>query len=402
MEKSDIILENTDHFEQLSDQFSELEKDLENLTGKKEVSTSSIINFEDEQDADRTFYFLVPPEKDAANTDVFKIFLKMTEVVQGQLIASVYSFSDNHTLLEQYQPGNNVASTPDGKQFYAAAAGQITWWGNTVSIEKIKKINGDITSVSGHQKYDETLIVNGNISDDVKLFVNGDLYVTENIGKSEIEVTGNIYVRNGIRGRSGGKITAKGNIFAKFIENSNVVSSGSIIVTDAIMHSKTSAENKVIVNGKLKRLIVGGVTCAGEEVASGVIGSETYTVTEITVGMLGTEKDEINKLSEKKTECQKRIQQLDLDISKLVTLKSEGKFSDAQSKKLEELKEEKKNISAEFNSAVKKIEHIEKKLAARKTGDVVASEIIYPGVKININNAIGPINSSVKRCSVIG
>lgn len=399
MEKSDVILENSEQFDQLSDQFSELEKDLEDLTGKKEFSTSAILGSEEEHEEDKTYYFLVSPEKDAANVDVFRIFNKMTEVVQGQLIASVYNLSDNSTLLQQYQPGNNIAVSPDGKQFFAAAAGQVTWWGNSVSIEKLKKINGDISPLIGEQRYNETIVVNGNITDDVKIHINGDLFVTENIGKAEVEVSGNIYVKNGIRGRSGGKVTAKGNIFAKFIENSNVSSHGSIIVNDAIMHSKTSAENKIIINGKLKRLIVGGVTCAGEEVASGVIGSETYTVTEIVIGLLGNEKEELNKLTEKKHEYQRRIQQLDLDISKLVTLKSEGKFTDAQAKRLDELKEEKKQLTADSHNASKKIEYIDNKLNSRKSGCVSASEIIYPGVKLNINNVLGPINSSIKRCS---
>ncbi|HON56196.1 MAG TPA: FapA family protein, partial [bacterium] len=189
----ELLLDDSDNFNEISNQFDSLEKDLSAIASKTEVSSSSVLASEEEieeETEDKNYYFLVPPDKNLAKSDVFRIFEKMEEVVPGQLILSVYDLSGGERIDKEFKAGNNIAMTPDGKQYYSTVTGQVCWIGNVISVEKTKKINGDLTAFAGNTEYDTSLIVNGNIQDDVKIKVNGDLYVLENIGKAEIEVNG--------------------------------------------------------------------------------------------------------------------------------------------------------------------------------------------------------------------
>ncbi|GKX28957.1 polymerase [Vallitalea longa] len=280
---------------------------------------------------------------------------------------------------------------------YAIKDGQVKIDDGKVIVLDYLEIPGNVDNSTGDIDFFGTVLIRGNVLTGYNVKAKGDVEVSGVVEGAHIIADGNIVLHRGIQGMDRGIIEAKGNVMAKYIENSKVTAGG-CIHSDAILHSDVSCKGNILVDGK-KGLISGGTVRSGIEVSAKVIGSHMGTVTVIDVGIDPTYIDEYNEL-------QKNIKQLtkeEVKLSQIITLLNKkkrisGELSKEKKEMLISATRSKIFVNNKLTSYQKKYNEMVDNIDNKNTGKVKVIGNIYPGVRVSIGNVKYYVRKDIKYC----
>lgn len=279
--------------------------------------------------------------------------------------------------------GKNIIFQEENQQILSTISGQVSLQDNQINVHETLELK-NVDFKTGNIDFVGSVVVSEGVRDGFTVKAQGDVTVNGYVDSSFIICGGNLVVNGGIQGRNKGIVQAGGNVIARYIENCEVKSEGSVVVRDAIMHSRVYAKDKVIaVEGK--GLIVGGIIGAGKEINANTIGSHLATQTELEVGV--------------NPELRERLQSLTKELSN----QNEDLKKAKQAQRLLKLKEEQqgelpanqKSMLIRLNITIKHLEktleknketqqEILQELMSSSEGKVKALKQVYSGVKITI------------------
>lgn len=280
---------------------------------------------------------------------------------------------------------------------YAIKDGQVKLDDGKVMVLDYLEIPGNVDNSTGDIDFLGTVLVKGNVLTGYSVKAKGDVEVSGVVEGAHIIADGNIILHRGIQGMERGIIEAKGNVMAKYIENSKVTAGGSIH-SDAILHSEVSCKGNILVDGK-KGLISGGKVRSAVEVSAKVMGSHMGTVTTIKVGIDPAYIDEYNEL-------QKNIDKLikeEVKLNQIITLLSKkksvsGELSEEKKEMLISATRSKIFINNKLTSFQKKYTEMKEDIDNNKVGKVKVLGNIYPGVRVSIGNIKYYVKKDMKYC----
>ena len=110
----------------------------------------------------------------------------------------------------------------------------------------------------------------------------------------------------GIQG--GGKIAARGNVYAEFIENTTV-EAGGLVQANVILNAKVTAKDKVITTGK-RGAIIGGYTHALKSIEAQTAGNDVELKTILHCGYEPESFDRLLEARRKETEIREKLSKL--------------------------------------------------------------------------------------------
>ncbi len=142
-------------------------------------------------------------------------------------------------------------------QFYATRDGMPQIEGNSVQVSPTYMHKGDINLKSGNVYFDGDAVINGSIDHGATIMVSGNLLVTGSIGSALVKAKGTIDVKQGILTTEKGRVQAGSHLNASFIDNSNIVCGGDLIVRKSLL-------NSAVIAGGCIDLGTAGVVAGGE------------------------------------------------------------------------------------------------------------------------------------------
>ena len=216
--------------------------------------------------------------------------------------------------------------------FYAKCEGVMKISGLQVSVVKTLIHEGDVNLASGNLQFDGPIVIQGSIETGAEVYTAKDLTVEGHIRGGSVFVGRTLSVKGGIITSKTGKIICNGDIFADFVENSNIYAKGQILVTKAILSSKVRTLESVIIKNK-DGIIAGSELCVGQSVDTGDLGFAQGRDTIVTLGS--------NWIMEERLELNKnRLEVLLelLDTTKMDLRELVRRNKNQMSKKLEERK----------------------------------------------------------------
>lgn len=190
--------------------------------------------------------------------------------------------------------GQNTQVVDNYSKLIATKDGHVVYVNGKVNVLAVYEVKGDVDFSTGNIKFGGNVVIHGNVKNNFEVEASGDVEIDGNL-EGVVHSDSNIQVKKGI---VRGKAYAKGNIIARYIENSQAQAGESITVADAIMHTTTKAGRKVTVGGK-KGLLVGGTCSAGEEIYAKNIGSAMGTTTTLEVGIRPEIREEYKEVCRK-------------------------------------------------------------------------------------------------------
>lgn len=271
----------------------------------------------------------------------------------------------------------------------ADEAGQVTMnEDGMIQVLPVYEVSGDLDLSIGNIDFVGTVVVKGGVKSNLTIRAAGDVEIGKSAENCFIEAEGNVYIRGGIQGKQKGYVKCAGEVTSKFIENAYVEAKGDVRASEAIMHSYVRGKNIYVTQGK-RGLLVGGRTVAEEEVHAKTIGSSLATSTTIEVGFAPELRDRIEELREETKKINENMEKTKKAINILEKMKAaQGKLPDDKESMLVRLQRTETHLTEDIKEIEEEKEELEKKLEESQSGKVIVGNLIYPGVKIVIGNAV--------------
>lgn len=265
--------------------------------------------------------------------------------------------------------------------------GRVSVVNQMINVFPILQVEGDIDLSIGNVDFIGTVFIKGKITEGFTVKTGGDLIVDGVIENANVEVGGNLFVKNGILGKEDGEAVIKvnGELKTKFIQNITVETGGKIDVSEHILNSTVlSRESIHVVGGKGR--IIGGKIVAAKEIVAYEVGNKFENITILEVGVSPEDRArrvEVEKLiEEKENECEKN----DIEIKTLSAYKEKGALDEKRQKLYLERIKKQFIFAKELKELRNEHEKLIRIFEEGTYGKIHVKNIMYPGVKFRIGD----------------
>jgi len=192
-------------------------------------------------------------------------------------------------VVKEITAGENVRTETEGDvvRFFSEIDGAVTIKGDTVQVNPVLALNGDVNYDTGNIDVPGDVQISGSVSTGFTVKAGGNVTVGDTIESgAEVRARGDIAAGKGIVGENT-KVVAIGSVETKFIQNATVMAQGDIRVGAYIHNAAVRAGGKVIVSsggGGRGGSIVGGEVIATRGIEAKLVGSATTDCTEVGIG----------------------------------------------------------------------------------------------------------------------
>jgi uncharacterized protein len=342
-------------------------------------------------------------EEDEKGQIDFKDLDLLENVVVGQLLAVKVPVEEGvpgRTVTNRVLPaksgkdmhlkyGKGTILSEDGLELTAEINGQVVYQHLKISVDPVHVVKGDVSLETGNIVFLGSVLITGNVQDNFVVKSAGNIEVRGSVQKAFLEAEGNIIVRQGIVGREEAKIESTGgSVYAKFIQSANVVVEKDVIVPEGILHSNVDAGSRIICTGRRAK-IMGGNIRAGEEVNARYLGSDTFTKTDISVGINPKVLQQMTDLRNVLKESNDELEKLNLDLNtlKIQRATSGRKLPQDKEELYNKLLSQKQKLTGRIQEITIELEELNAYLnILEQKGKVCAEQCIYPGVEIHIKD----------------
>lgn len=294
---------------------------------------------------------------------------------------------------------NIVQSGFDESIFLSGIDGCLNISNNKISVMPVAVIQGDVDLDSGNIQFNGAVRVTGSVKSGFKVQADSDIIIEGDVDNAQLIAGGNITVKMGVVGKDGTRLMAKGDISAKFIQNAKVEAGKSVIVSDSIINCDILSYDKIEVTGKNGK-IIGGKLVALYEIKSPIVGTQTETVTNLTVGRNFAVEEELNKKRGEIKIARDRIDEITTTI-KMQFGEEIFKNPKEYIKILPSLKKQTclvlLNDLGKANAALQKLLEeswgIEARLKLEREPAVIVRGRIFPGSIVNVKKSVRKIET---------
>lgn len=275
--------------------------------------------------------------------------------------------------------GRGFDKSVDGLTYTAAIDGKIERHKNRIIILPILEINGDVDVGTGNIDFVGDVVIHGSVKTGARIRAAKSITIDGVCEGCVLEAGNDLILRKGMIGMGKARIIVKGNLFAKFMEYTDVEA-------DSAINCNVVSNDKVIFNGGHASIVGGKVYgCAGIEVQN--LGNDAFIKTEVHVGVHKKIKIKIAELEKIVDQKQMLLNNINAGIKQIEQMMG----SAADGMNLEEKKlalvRAKIEKTAELTEDKEELERL-KGIVERSTGATVqVLEHVYPNVEVCINNS---------------
>lgn len=329
---------------------------------------------------------------DIRNISAFKFaargeqIVKIHPPVEGQDGATVFGEPIPYTPGKNPAPsaGKNIEISADGTVYTATEAGCVVTAGETISVEKLLKTDGDVDFNVGNIDFDGVVMIGGAVMEGFKVKATGDVFA-DLVSQGTVDAGGSVTITKGILGAAGTHVKARGDVRAKFIENAAVDAGGHVMISESIMHSTVTAVGHVIVRGGKHCNIVGGHICSAGNVEAHTLGTEVATQTLIEIGFDPDLRRRLTQMESELPHQTENLEKLKLGLLALNKQKDrDGGLPPDKEHLRNKLAESCEVLKKQVEDMKKVREDLQQHLQTAKPGTVSAKGDLMPGVQVTI------------------
>lgn len=350
---------------------------------------------------DGYFEYLFAPEEHAGpkvNEDGSVDYSSMSalqNVHKGDKVA-IYHYAvqgeDGYTVLGGEMKADPVRDLPpmrgkgitrENGVYYAQSDGKIEVKDGKIDIQNVHEIMGDVDAIIGKIEFFGDVIINGNVEGGIVIRAGRNIEVHGTTGAASLFAGGDVMLTRGIQG--GGKISARGNVFAEFIENTTV-DAGGLVQANVILNAKVTAKNQVIATGR-RGAIIGGYAHALKSIEVLTAGNDVELKTVLHCGYEPGSFDKLLEARRKETEIREKLSKLVDTMTEALREKrmrgaATSRNTEASLLEWNHLKDE---YFAELDKVGKEREELETTMEEGRDSYIKVDGNIYRNVVIGIN-----------------
>ncbi|MDE6994639.1 MAG: FapA family protein [Lachnospiraceae bacterium] len=207
---------------------------------------------------------------------------------------------------KELQPLRGKGVERVGDEYFAQTDGKIEAKNGKIDIQKVHEVAGDVTLIVCRVEFFGDVIINGNVENGVVIRAGRNIEIHGTSGSATLIAGGDVIISRGIQG--GGRIVAKGSVFADFIENTTVQAGGTVL-SNTILNANVSAEDKVITTGK-KGAVIGGYVHGFKGIEAMTAGSDAEVKTILHSGYEMKSYERLLEIRRRESEIKAKLSEL--------------------------------------------------------------------------------------------
>ncbi|MBQ7066115.1 MAG: DUF342 domain-containing protein [Lachnospiraceae bacterium] len=217
--------------------------------------------------------------------------------------------------------GIKVSDT-DPDVYEAEKDGKIEFKDGRINIISVHQVMGDVDLITGKIEFFGDVVVSGNVEAGVIIRAGKSITIEGTVEAATLYAGEDIVLKRGIQGNQKGKVVAKGNIYADFIEHTEV-QSGKSIHANSILNSTVRAGEKVILTGK-KGCIIGGFVHGDLGIDCKELGNISEVKTVVHAGCEQEIWDKYREISKQKAHIKEMAAQIAPELKHLSAIMAKG------------------------------------------------------------------------------
>lgn len=273
--------------------------------------------------------------------------------------------------------GQVVPSPDDPDVYLAAKDGKIEIRDGGIDIQNVHEIHGDVTLITGKIEFPGDVLIHGNVEAGVIICAGRNIEIRGAVEAVNLFAGGDIILCSGIQGAKKAKISAKGNIFADFIEDT-IATAGESVQANMIMNSRVSADKYVILTGK-KGAVIGGYTHAEKGIKAAEVGNTSEVRTVVHAGCTKEVYQRAQLLKKRNKEISGQVKELMAEMDECRKLYSD----EAElSLKLEPMEQNRSALMEEWEEDRNEFQELEKIIKDSLNAEIVVGGNVHRGTLI--------------------
>ena len=219
--------------------------------------------------------------------------------------------------------GRGIAvSSKDPDVYEASVEGKIEYKDGKINIINVHQVNGDVDLITGKIEFYGDVVISGNVEAGVTIRAGKSLTIEGTVEAANLFAGEDIVLKRGIQGNQKGKVVARGDIYADFIEHTEV-QAGGCVRANSILNSTVRAGEKVILTGR-KGCIIGGYVHGDIGIECEELGNISEAKTVVHAGCEMEIMDKYREISRKKKEIKEAAEKIAPKLHQLAAILAKG------------------------------------------------------------------------------
>lgn len=282
--------------------------------------------------------------------------------------------------------------------YYSEFDGKIDFDGVSLKVSQVYVVEGDLDANSKPIKFCGDVLVQGNVFGDAKIEATGNITVNGSVESATLIAGKNVLLRNGMQGNQKGYVFAKGDVSAKFFEQTTVVAKGDINA-NSILNCNMNSNKKIIVSGR-RGAIIGGNCSAIELISASVIGNTAEMNTSVIIGMGREFYDLVTEIDDRVSLLKTEIESIEANLNNVTNRMNNNQDMSLVAVRNSIIKE-KIEKSAKYNEQCKLKEELINQKERSLDGCVVVSGRIFPNTSICINGVTNTLRDVFRNVTLL-
>ncbi len=290
--------------------------------------------------------------------------------------------------------GKGFERQPDEVTYVSLMDGKIELQNDRIVILPVHELSGDAELIGGNIDFKGDIVIHGAVESGITIKASGSITIDGVVEACTIEAGKDILLRSGMLGGNKASIKTKGNIFAKFVENTTI-EAGGMIQADVLMNCKVTCKERIVLSGK-RGSIIGGEIHAVQGVEATSIGNMAETKTLIFAGTGEGMKGRLLLLEKKVKATQEELDKIEKVLNQFKQLEKENGTSYANDPRRMALLRTRIRDAAVLAEDENEIKELQSLIARAKGAVIAVTNEIFPGVTLMIDDERLTIKNNAK------
>lgn len=276
-------------------------------------------------------------------------------------------------------------SEADPDVYEAEKEGKIEFKDGRINIINVHQINGDVDLITGKIEFFGDVVISGNVEAGVVIRAGKSITIEGTVEAATLFAGEDIVLKRGVQGNQKGRVVARGNIYADFIEHTEV-QAGKSIHANSILNSNVRAGEKIMLTGR-KGCIIGGYVHADLGIDCKELGNISEVKTVVHAGCEQEIWDKYREISKQKACIKEIASQLAPELKHLSAITAKGGVLPKTLRdRFEELKKQKEELIVRIEDIKESEARYSAQIERTANATVRIDGNLYKGSIISIGN----------------
>lgn len=281
--------------------------------------------------------------------------------------------------------GKHISFNEATNEYVAMISGKVSLKNNNVEILTVHEVQGDVDIAMGNVEFYGDVIIHGNVEAGVVIRAGRNVIIDGTVASARIFAGGDVTIAKGMQGKGRGRIAARGNIYADFLEYALVDCQGELFA-NSIINCQVNSNGLVHVEGT-HGLVLGGKIHGLRGVVIKNCGNDTEPKTEIHAGFKQEDYQSFLSLMAEQKNCKKEAEDVIQTMNDLLVAARDQGVTEEEKKLVLELKQRKNEIYARLEKIDQEKRELGEKMTLGANANVAIKGDVYPNTYIAVDVA---------------